>query len=528
MRIVLVNWSRIWDGTRHGGGVGGYLLSLARVLRDQGHQVISLHSGLEEVPSVHPVTLTPGPGPVEVRRHLDFEGIRCFEVVNSPVLAPGRYQNRQPLTEIASAELDRELTRFAALIKPDVIHLHNIEGLTASAVRALRQGCGSRIVYSVHNYHTVCPQIYLMKDGASPCHDSQGGAACASCINSPGVSEDPDKEWQRRWTGAMQRLNVPVGPPLMPTVEGRIPDAYEPTQTPNDVERPMPLEGVDPRGVFKRPGLLMQEYNLSRDPVDNTIRPEPHATQLNPFGERRNAMIGMLNECDRVLAVSSFVQRRMQTLGVRASVLKTMTIGTQAGTDPNSAQAAPSTAPRADGTLRVCFLGFNHIYKGLHVLLDAIEAMPAELASKIDLSLFVGEIWRSGGQLTRIQHRVRSMTTLDGYQPHELSALLQGVQVGVVPSIWWDNGPQTVMEFLAHGIPVVGANIGGIPDFVQHGKNGLLFHANDRADLARALSELVRDPAKVEALRSGITPPKNMDTHARELVAEYITLGAKA
>ncbi|MBU6413144.1 MAG: glycosyltransferase [Planctomycetes bacterium] len=528
MRIVMVNWSRIWDGTRHGGGVGGYMLGLARVLRDQGHDVIALQSGLEEVPSVDPNTLRPSPGPVEVRRHWDFEGIRCFEVVNSPVLAPGRYQNRQPLNEIASAELDRELTRFASLIKPDVIHLHNIEGLTASAVCALRQGCGSRIVYSVHNYHTVCPQIYLMKDGATPCHDSQGGAACVSCVSCPGVSEDPDKEWHRRWTGAMQRLNVPIGPPLMPTVEGRLPDAYEPAQSSHDVERAMPLDGTDIRGIFKRPGLLMEEYRVSRDGMDNTIRPEPHAATLTPFGERRKAMIAMLNECDRVLAVSSFVQRRMTTLGVRASVIKTMTIGTQAGSDSNSAKVTQPTSQRSDGTLRVCFLGFNHIYKGLHVLLDAIESMPTDLAARVDLSLFVGEIWRSGAQLTRIRSRVRSMTTLDGYQPHELSTLLHGVQVGVVPSIWWDNGPQTVMEFLAHGIPVVGANIGGIPDFIEHGRNGLLFHANDRADLARTLSDLVRDPAKVESLRSSVTPPKNMDKHARELIAEYAALGAKA
>jgi glycosyltransferase involved in cell wall biosynthesis len=314
----------------------------------------------------------------------------------------------------------------------------------------------------------------------------------------------------------------------MPTIEGRLPDAYEPAHTSHDIERPLPLNGTDIRGVFKRPGLLMDEYNLSRDGMDNTIRPEPHAPLLTPFGQRRRAMIDMLNECDRVLAVSSFVQRRMTTLGVRPSVIKTMTIGTQAGDAMNASQAVPAPAARTEGTLRVCFLGFNHIYKGLHVLLDAIEAMPAELALRIDLSLFVGEIWRSGNHLTRGQQRVRSMTTLDGYQPHELSTLLRGVQVGVVPSIWWDNGPQTVLEFLAHGIPVVGANIGGIPDFVEHGKNGLLFHANDRADLARTLSELVSDPAKVETLRSHVTAPKSMHTHAQELIAEYITLGAKA
>jgi glycosyltransferase involved in cell wall biosynthesis len=529
MRIVLVNWNRIWDGTRIGGGVGGYLLGLARTLRDLGHDVITLHPGQEAVPTVHPTLLTPSPGPVEVRRHLDWEGIRCFEVVNSPALAPARFQNHDPVPEIASAELDAELTRFASLINADVIHLHNIEGLTASSVNALRRGCGAKIVFSVHNYYTVCPQIYLMKDGASPCHDFEGGTACARCVHAPEVGDDPAKEWQRRWKGAMSRLNVPVGPPLMPTIEGQLPGAYEPVQTRGDIEKPLPItlppNTPDPRGVFTRPGLLIEQHNLSREPTDNTIRAELAGPTTNPFAQRRAAMIQMMNDCDRVLAVSSFVQRRMTTLGVRPSVIKTQTIGTTTASSP---APNPPRARRTDGTLHICFLGFNHVYKGLHVLLDAIESLPVDVASKIDLSLFVGEIWRSGSQLTRVQQRVRSMTTRDGYQPPELPQLLKNVDLGIVPSIWWDNGPQTVLEFLAHGIPVLGANIGGIPDFVTDGVNGRLFRANDRADLANTLAEFLRDPAKVHALAQGVTPPKSMLAHAQELIAEYISLGARA
>jgi glycogen synthase len=49
-------------------------------------------------------------------------------------------------------------------------------------------------------------------------------------------------------------------------------------------------------------------------------------------------------------------------------------------------------------------------------------------------------------------------------------------------------------EALASGLPIVGSAIGGIPDLVEHGSNGLLVPANDPATLARAITYLADDP----------------------------------
>jgi glycosyltransferase involved in cell wall biosynthesis len=90
-----------------------------------------------------------------------------------------------------------------------------------------------------------------------------------------------------------------------------------------------------------------------------------------------------------------------------------------------------------------------------------------------------------------------------------------------VPSVWWDNAPQTVMEFHACGIPVIGAELGGIPDFVRDGVNGLLFRGNDRWDLARRLAEVIRRPGVLAELRGTVRPPKTMAQHGTELEREY-------
>ena len=99
--------------------------------------------------------------------------------------------------------------------------------------------------------------------------------------------------------------------------------------------------------------------------------------------------------------------------------------------------------------------------------------------------------------------------------------LVAGKDFGLVPSVWWDNGPQTVMEFFSCGLPVVAAALGGIPDLVKHGVNGLLHRGNDRADLARTLTEVVRAPGGLLELRRNVRPPLSMPEHAAAMEAVY-------
>ena len=94
----------------------------------------------------------------------------------------------------------------------------------------------------------------------------------------------------------------------------------------------------------------------------------------------------------------------------------------------------------------------------------------------------------------------------------------------MVPSVWWDNGPQTVFESLTCGVPVLGAELGGIPDSITHGVNGLLFRGNDRFDLARRLAEVVREPAMLDRMRANVRPGKSIASHAVEMETMYQSL----
>ena len=66
-------------------------------------------------------------------------------------------------------------------------------------------------------------------------------------------------------------------------------------------------------------------------------------------------------------------------------------------------------------------------------------------------------------------------------------AILAGLDAAVIPSLWWDCAPLVVAECLAGRVPVVGRRMGGITDFVEHERNGLLFDGRSAPRSSAAL-----------------------------------------
>ncbi len=72
-------------------------------------------------------------------------------------------------------------------------------------------------------------------------------------------------------------------------------------------------------------------------------------------------------------------------------------------------------------------------------------------------------------------------------QGEALEELINKASCSVYPSIWYENCPFSVMESIQHGTPVVGADIGGIPELVEDGKTGVLFESGNTAAFEKAV-----------------------------------------
>jgi glycosyltransferase involved in cell wall biosynthesis len=69
----------------------------------------------------------------------------------------------------------------------------------------------------------------------------------------------------------------------------------------------------------------------------------------------------------------------------------------------------------------------------------------------------------------------------------EVFELMQEARMLIVPSIWYEGLPLTVIEAFSHHLPVIVSKLGAMAELVQHGRNGLHFQVNDVADLVRSV-----------------------------------------
>lgn len=95
------------------------------------------------------------------------------------------------------------------------------------------------------------------------------------------------------------------------------------------------------------------------------------------------------------------------------------------------------------------------------------------------------------------------------------------IDVLVVPSIWHEVLGIVIQEAFANKTPVIAAAIGGIPDLVQHNKNGWLYSPFDELALTDALYRCCVKPGMVDAARAMIGPPRTVQAEAQELIALY-------
>jgi glycosyltransferase involved in cell wall biosynthesis len=71
----------------------------------------------------------------------------------------------------------------------------------------------------------------------------------------------------------------------------------------------------------------------------------------------------------------------------------------------------------------------------------------------------------------------------------ELWEIIRYASFVIVPSEWYENNPLSIIESYAFGKPVIGSEIGGIPEILEHGKTGFLFQQGNRENLIEVLKK---------------------------------------
>ena len=128
--------------------------------------------------------------------------------------------------------------------------------------------------------------------------------------------------------------------------------------------------------------------------------------------------------------------------------------------------------------------------KGLPTLLQAMVGLPLPLRIAGDGPL------RAELEAFADRHGLRDRVTFTGHLAGpDLARQYRDAAFVVLPAEWHENAPVAVLEAFAHGKPVVGSALGGIPELVEDGRTGRLFPAGDAAALRECLAATWNDRA---------------------------------
>lgn len=217
-------------------------------------------------------------------------------------------------------------------------------------------------------------------------------------------------------------------------------------------------------------------------------------------------LLGSYESLDQVIAPSQFMANLLTRR--RFPTHKVVVI-------PNGIDVSRTIQSKQEGNY-ILYFGRLSKEKGIRTLLDACAITP------LPCSLIIAG---TGPLEAELRTEYPSVTFLGHLSGERLAQVIAKAAVVVVPSEWYENCPMSVLEAMAHGKPVVGSRIGGIPELVESGQTGLLFEPGNSEMLGKALVILCTDSSMRS--RMGIAGRRRVEerfstqTHNESLAALY-------
>lgn len=355
-------------------------------------------------------------------------------------------------------------------VRPDVAHVHHLTCLSTTIVDALARR-GVPVVLTLHDYWLICHRGQLFDRTFTRCA-GPGTMGCAQCTGGEGRAPITFAwaRWLRRFEGGL--------PPAM-------------------------------RARVRAPaGRVAAGWGSEGAARATSLRRLTHMRER--FGHVALA-----------LAPSSHVRDRFVGAGFVNAPIVVSEYGVAAGA--RHVRSGPGPSP-----LRLGFAGGLMVSKAPHLLVEAIAALPAGSVA-VDIYGAASAYHGDDGYTRELDRRLaHPAVTRHGPVAHaDMPRVFAALDALVFPSVWEETSGIGAREALAAGIPVIASRIGGIPETVRHGVNGLLFDPGDAVDLARQIRRLIDEPHLLDHLRAGCETPRTLDDDVAATRAIYEDLSRR-
>ena len=322
-------------------------------------------------------------------------------------------------------------------LRPDVVDLHSLTTEMGLPHLETARRAGARTLVTLHLPGLVCARGTFMRFGTSPCDGDLDRQPCTAC-----------------------RLEEQGLPAVLGHALSLIPTGFA-----REASRAMLPAAV-------------------RRPLVASLAHE----------HRRQFIRDLADAADKLVVLSRWQAETLERNGVSPDRIALCPQGVDRyPTLPSARLRASRKAP-----LQIGFAGRYDEMKGLHVLVEAIKLVPA---GAVELHVWgVARTPAAHQYRARIEQLASGVDAIRFHAEARADEIYSAIDVLVVPSTYFETGPIVVLEAHAWGVPVVGTNIGGIPERVMDGVNGRLVPPNDPGALAAVLMSLC-DEGQLAALR---------------------------
>ncbi len=350
---------------------------------------------------------------------------------------------------------------IVAQARPDLVHLHARTAAVSERIVDVAHAAGARVVFTYHTPTVSCARGTMMLFGEKPCDGTIEARRCVACALAGSGIPKPLARAVAAVPSALYARTAAIAGPSMPLSALRV------------------------------PGLI---------------------------SSGRQRFLDFIGKVDHVVAVSQWVNDVLRRNGVPAAkiTLSRQGIGAPAQV-PRSAMLG-----RQAGPLRIAYFGRIDRAKGPDLLVRALKMIPKAL---VQIDFFAIRQGAGPDQVydwlaAQVQQDPR-LTLRAAVAPDKVIGMMADYGLIAVPSRWLETGPLVALEAFAAGVPVLGANLGGIAELVRDGIDGILIPPDDAAAWAVTISRLAEERHVIDALRARIAPPRTMDAVADDMARLY-------
>lgn len=188
--------------------------------------------------------------------------------------------------------------------------------------------------------------------------------------------------------------------------------------------------------------------------------------------------MGVYRQIDAIICCSRFMKTKLDT----DPVLREKTIVLHNFVE----NTGPKSVEKKDYVL---YFGRYSHEKGVEDLLRVARELPQ-----------IPFVFAGSGPLEALLAGIPNVKNAGFQTGRDLETLVREARLTVCPSRWYENCPLSVLESIGCGTPVLGADIGGIPELVKPGETGALFESGNVSSLKETLLSLWQDEEALSAM----------------------------